>query len=260
MIHWLPDAGPFALRTFDHKVFNAIARHPEVLPWLGFPPEIASPDYTATVNDPNNYAFLTRGRDGCLIFVRAAPGLYHVHTMAMPTARGAPMVRLTRDALAFMFLNTDCHEITTMVPDDNPAAAWLATKNGFKEVYRREGIHLSHGKMIGLSYRSLRLEDYVARSKTLEALGELFHGRLVAAGVEINHDDDPIHDRWVGAALGMVLAGNAAKAVGSYNRWASVAQYQPVNLVSVTPILVDFGTAYVQIQGGAIEILKGGKI
>jgi len=248
------------LRTLDWEALDLIANHPAVKPFLGFPPELTERvTYRRSVSNPENYAFVTRSGLAAVLFLRAAPGLYHVHTMATPDGRGREIARLAAEAVRFMFMATDCHEIATMIPDGNRSALGLANLNGFKHAFRRENAFWFFGQKAGASYRYLRLEDYIHRSRALETLGETFHARLHLADVEVDHPKDEIHDRWVGAALAMCLEGALAKGVGNYNRWAAIAGYQAVRLVSVTPPLIDMGTAHVHIAGGGLEILKAGR-
>lgn len=247
------------LRTFDPAPFNQIAAHPEVLPWLGLPPG-AEPDLSALVRDPRNFAFLTGNRDGGYVLKLLQPGLYEAHTLAIPSARGAPMGRLLRDGFYMMFTASEAIEVVTSIPDGNAAALDWSTFAGFRDTFRSEAkgpgaIHLM-GEMVGQQHRSIRYEDWVAKSRDAETLGKLFHAKLDEARGEPSHQPDRLHDRWVGATMACAIAGNLGKGIGLYNRWALQANYAEARILSFTPPLVDIGDAIVQLQSGALDVLE----
>ena len=53
------------------------------------------------------------------------------------------------------------------------------------------------------------------------------------------HPDDPVHDMAAGAALLMIERGQPAKGVAFYNRWARLAGYSEIRLVSDSPVTID---------------------
>mgnify|MGYP003654839164 CR=1 FL=1 len=59
------------------------------------------------------------------------------------------------------------------------------------------------------------------------SLREAFEGNeMTQWGVD--HEDDAVHDRYVGAAISMIRCGNADKAETVYNKWALMAGYAPI--------------------------------
>lgn len=247
------------LRTFDPTAFNAIARHPEVLPWLGLPIGV-EPDLTGLVRDVRNYAFLTGNQDGGYILKRLDPGLYEAHTLAVPEARGYPMGKLMQDGFYVLFTATDCIEVVTSIPDGNDAAKEWSNYCGFRDTFRTEkgtpGELLLMGEAVGQQHRSISYGDWVGRSKDAGHLGKLFHAKVDEARGEASHAPDKLHDRWVGATIACAIAGNLVKGIGLYNRWAAQANYGRAAIISSTPPLVDIGDAIVQLTNGALDVLE----
>lgn len=241
------------IRTLDGAPINAIAADPEVRPWLGGTGPI---DISAMVANPANYCFLTECGAGAYVVAKLQPGLYAVHTLAKRSARGRPMMRLMLDVGAMMFTQTDAIEITTLVPDGAELASRWADFAGFRETFRREAAFDLNGETVGASYRSMTYADWVLRDKRNAEQGAAFHDLLVSTRGHQSHPDDPVHDHWAGATALGCLAGNVSKAVGHYNRWASVAGYVQSTILSINPPVIDTGDAIIQIVNGRAEVLR----
>lgn len=240
------------IRTMDATRLNEIANEPTVRPWLGGSEAL---DLTNIVENPANYCFLTDEQDGAYVLHNLHPGLYEAHTLALPSARGRPMLRCMRDGFATMFLTTDAIEIVTKVPDGNEAASRWADTAGFRETFRREAFFPLMNELVGASFRSLSYGDWVFRHPENLRIGRAFHAQI-EAHVPDNHPDDDTHNYAVGAALCGALAGNVVKSINLYNRWASVAGYGQATIVSVNPPVVDIGTALLELTSGLLSVLK----
>jgi hypothetical protein len=241
-------------RTLNADSFNLIAADPEVRPFLGGDPREPL-DLSGIVGKVDNFAFLTPNADGGYILDKRAPGLYCAHTLALPSARGRPMLTLMREGFKFMFNATDANEICTIVPDGADAADRWAKTAGFQPFCRRETWFPLLGEIVGAEIRILTYADWVMRETHNKAQGERFHATLEALG-RASHPDDPAHDHWVGATLAGCIAGNPSKAIGLYNRYASMAGYQTASFLSATPLTVHTGDAIVTLSpSGEIEIL-----
>lgn len=243
-------------RSLDPAPFNRIFNEPSVRPWMGYGLEPA--DLTGLVTDPANYCLLTPNSDGAYIVARLDPGLYVAHTLALPSARGKPMLKLMQDGFCYLFTATDAIEITTLVPDSNPAADRWAGIAGFRETFRREAFFpLAACGTVGGSFRSLTYGDWVLRHNPNRSEGEAFHAKLHAASPSLaDHPHDPVHDAWVGATIAGVRQGNVAKAVSLFNRWAAQAGYQRAQIVSEKPAVIHTGDAILTMIGGEVEVLK----
>lgn len=243
-------------RTFDPARFNEIANHPDVRPWLG---GADGPlDLSPVVGDPANVAFIGEGAG--FICHKIGDGRYEVHSMALPEARGAGTIELVREGMRFMFCATDCTELVTKCPDGNAAALGIARASGFQEIFRREHCWPFRGDMVGVSYQSITFDRWRARDPIIAERGDWFHAKLECAKLAKGstlpvHAEDEAHDRAVGAAVLMVLAGNPRKAVWSYNRWAIFAGYAPIMLLSESPAVLDVADAIVTPNGAEMEVL-----
>lgn len=236
-------------RTFDAARFNVIANHPDVRPWLGGEGEI---DLTDVVGNPANFALAIEG--GGFLLVARDTGIYEVHSLFLPEARRYSLGAM-RSGMEYMFCRTDAFRLITQVPDGNTAAAALARKGGFRTWYRRE-----HGAPGPSEFLVIDIDDWVQATPALEADGEWFHERLLAAKAAAGserpvHAHEPAHERAVGAAVRMIRGGNPGKGVATYNRWASSAGYAALTIVSFNPFVVDAVDAVVEVRGAEMEVL-----
>lgn len=230
------------IRTMDSAALNAVANDPCVRPWLGGEGPI---DLTDTIANPDNIALVTPCGQGGYVLVKHHPGLYEAHSLAVASARGRPMLMLAREGFRHLFAATDCIEVWTKCPDDNARASRWADAVGFIERYRR----------VGCSYRSITYADWVMADLENGKMGQWFHAEMDRFRPH-SHDDDPVHDKWVGATLTGVGQGNVAKAVSLYNRFAAVAGYVQAVVLSVTPAVVDVGDAVLGLIGGQLQVLR----
>lgn len=236
-------------RTFDATFLNEVVNHPDVRPYIGGNGEL---DVSASVSNPSNFALVTSG--GGFIIISHEPGVYEVHTQFLPEARNRT-VEAMQAGMDYMFTRTDCYRLLTKAADTNRAAAMLALKGGFVEMFKRDEAALGP-----TTYYVLDIERWAQRNPALDAEGERFHDDLAAAKSAAGsslpiHQHDQAHERAVGAAMRMIMAGNAAKGVTFYNRWAALAGYATITLISETPLAIDVVDAVVGFDGQNMEIL-----
>lgn len=237
------------IRTLDATALNRIANDDSVRPFIG---DGGPVDLTPLVSDPLNVALTTEDGDGGYILHKLAPGLYEAHSLALPSARGRPMVRLMREGFRYLFTATDALEVVTKVPATNEAADGLARIAGFREVFRRHGAWVDGS---AISYRSLGYLDWALSDARCLREGREFHDVLHAATGHYNHPEDDAHDHMVGVTMLGVRAGNHIKAIGLYNRWAVFAGYAPVRIVSETPLVIDVIDAIVELRDSRLVVL-----
>lgn len=236
-------------RTFDPSPFNEIANDPAVRPWLGGEGDFNA---TADVFNKDNFAFLTDCRQGGYIYRKIGIGLYEVHTLALPAARGRPMLRAMWEGLAAVFLGSDAVEVVTLVPDNNKGADIWAEHAGFREMHRRDNAWMPG---VGISFRSLSYADWVLKDPDNAEAGRRFHDEIHHHTTD-DHGEDPVHDAWVGATMRGIREGNVGKCVALYNRYAALARYHPVAVISTSPPVLDIGSAIVQVTAErGMEIL-----
>lgn len=141
-------------RTYDVAALNAIANHPDVYESVRGP--IQGPlDLTGLVHDQN---IILKTDGGMFVFVKHGEGLYEVHTL-YPPGRGAAFA--AEQAARFMFVNTDCEAITTMVPQFNQAARRLTERMGFEYVTTKGWWPVADGSESAIDHFQLTLKRWV---------------------------------------------------------------------------------------------------
>jgi hypothetical protein len=238
-------------RTFDAAFFNRICNLPEVRPGLGGEGYL---DTAGTLADERNFALRTE--HGGFILTPHGAGFYSVHTQFAAEGRGQHAIAAMQSGLDFMFTRTDCMRIFSHCPDSNPAALALALKGGAKSWFRKE-----HDPQFGPgTVVSWDIMDWAMATPDLEADGEQFHELIEAAKITESsplpvHDNEPSHDRMVGAVSRMCHRGQARKGVILYNLWASAAGYAPITLMADDPPLVDVVDGIVGLEDGKLRVL-----
>jgi hypothetical protein len=241
------------IRTLDPVLFNRVCNHPDVRPWLGGEGEI---DTSPFVSDPQNYA-LWFGEGGFILHAGPAAS-FEVHSQFTPEGRSSSFEAM-RAGMDYMFTRTNAVQLTTFLPDNNPAAKGLALKGGFRPWFRRETSPLGPG-----SQARIELDDWIVRTPDLEADGERFHAAVTGAVQKARpelpaHPEDKVHDRYVGAVLRMFERGQPRKGEAIYNRWAVNAGYTPCRLISEAPPTLDVSEpglrCIVGLHDGEVEVL-----
>lgn len=251
------EARPAVWRTLDAAFLNHVVNDPDVRPWIGGEGVL---DLGPTIANPENIVLVTE--HGGWILIRHETGIYELHTAFLKEGRGAFYVAATREALRYVFSTTDAVELVTRVPEVNRGAALAARCAGFRERFMRsDAWFLPEGKVCDISYQALHLDAWTASSPDVLAEGHWFHAALETAKARAGsalptHPDDEAHDRAVGASVLMMKAGNPHKAVWSYNRWARLASYQPIELLGANPIIVDVRDAVVEVTAQEMRVLR----
>lgn len=242
-------------RATDAAFLNKVANSPEVRPYVG--PGDNELDLTSLIANPANIALETES--GGWVLINLMSGVYELHTLFLPSGRGAGYFAAAHEALRWMFTRTDCLEILTRCPHDNPAARMAAVKVGFREWFHRDAVWQSGlGEPCGVSYQALTLDGWIARDDEIAYVGHDFHVQLenakLAHGSDLpDHPEDEAHDRVVGAAFLMARHGLMGKAVAVYNRWATFAGYVPIKALSET--IVDVQDAILEVVNGEMRVL-----
>lgn len=245
-------------RQTNAILVNSIVNHPSIYESVRGP--IDGPlDMSACIDNPLNVAlFCERGG---LIFAHVMPGLYEAHTNVLPEARGAGSIAIVREALHYMFTCTDAVEIITRCPEGNRAALALAKRiGGIFEFCAVQGWYRGR-ELIPADIYAMRIQDWMRDAPELPEMGEWFHRRLEHEFQRIGrkddvHPDDHIHDRYVGAAVAMIVGGQPDKAITFYNRFAAAANYAPISIVAREPLVIDIRNALVRIEGEDFRIMQ----
>ena len=200
-----------------------------------------TPEFLESVaNHPSVFPAVSRKGQGCIdlsgvwhkciglefegggwLFDRLDMGRYEVHTLFLPKSRHTR--EKAAQAKRYLFTATDALELVTRVPDDLPHALALARHMGFKDAFRRDNAWSRDSGDVGMTYLRLTIDEWAQDSDELQSIGQDFHDKL---GEHQTHDEDPVHDRYVGLGVACALAGQPEKGVWLYNKWARFAGYQ----------------------------------
>jgi len=212
----------------DHALLESIVLHPDVHATNGggsFDPA----KYTA---HPTNFAVIVDG--GCFLADALEQGAFAIHTNFLPDARGAHAAEQSADALRLAFTATPAEVLYTKV-DGQRAAAVFAHVMGFRDTYKRGDTQ----------FMRMDIDDWILRDPLVESRGEMFHMML---GAHATHGTDPVHDRFVGAAVLMLESIQYEKAERIYGRWARQVGYQPFAFISADPPRIDIGTCVLRLN------------
>lgn len=239
-------------RTSDAEFLNLIANSPDVRPYVG--PGIDPVDLTALIGNSANFAI--EAEHGGWVLINLMPGVYELHTMFLTEGRGEGYFAAAREALRYMFTETNCLEILTRCPDDNPAARMAAVKVGFRERFRREGVwRAGTADACGVSFQAFTLDDWQKRDDVIEREGASFW--LAVEGTELGlegpRDGDALLNRLVGSVLLMMRHGQTAKAVAVFNRAAAFAGYTAI--VALREDLFDIGGVIVHVKPDGVGVI-----
>lgn len=242
-------------REFSAERINVIANHPGVRSWIGGNGAL---DLTPLIIDPRNV--LLMGLSGGVLFQWLEPGLYEAHTQFLPEARGKESIQNVRDALRWMFARSDAVEIVTKVPLGNLAALGLVRVIHGQKLFEREAALLIDGNMQSVAFYGLSIMSWAGSASGIAESGHWFHEKLetakaATAGAAPLHPDDAAHDQYVGAAVEMIAAGQVAKGIAFYNRWAVVSGYGPIAIIAQDPIVIDIGDALLAVRGDDFDVL-----
>lgn len=243
------------IRTMDPTYLNSVANHPDVRPWIGGDGPI---DMSALIANPENIAL--QAEHGGFLLLKLEPTIYEVHTMFLPEGRGKWLFAALDAGSEYVFAATDALEVVTQVPTSNDRARMLSNAGHFKPTFSRARCWPSPGGPDGIDYFGLTIERWMFRAECCLDAGHGFHDdleRLTNHDFPPHHDDGDAHDRVAGACYLMALAGNGLKAAETYNRWARLAGYPLVTVLSLHPLIMDVGEGViVEHYQGSMRLLQ----
>lgn len=237
-------------RASDATRLNEIVNDPAVYPWVrgGVDGPI---DLTFAVQNPANV--LLQGEHGAMLLIQLQMGLFEAHTQVLPVGRGQWAADFAKACVFWMFTRSTCFELMTKCPYGNLGARALAKCVGGKKLFTNPTGWMKDGKSIPADIFGITIQDWLLFAKGLEERGHWFHERLMAeyrklGRKEAPHPDDATHDRYVGMACEMFLGGQPQKAVILYNRWAAMADYAPIELMSLDPVAINIQDAVIVMR------------
>lgn len=245
-------------RDRNAERLNKIVNDPSVYRWVKGAHTDAL-DLSEVVSDNRN--ILLMGAFGGIMFIELQAGLYEAHTQVLREGRGEWALSMTRAALHWMFTRSPAIEIMTKVPKGNIAAKALARAVGGRFEFRAENAWVMNGTPVSAEIWTLTLQEWAKQALGLVERGQWFHERLddefARLGItEPNHDDDEVHDRYVGLAAEMIFGEQTGKAQVFYNRWARMAGYEPITVSPGSPVFVDIGSALLSIGTDNFEVIS----
>jgi hypothetical protein len=205
-----------------------ILNAPDVRPFLGGEGDL---DPIDTTHKRRVYL-----RDGALFLFTQFGASAILHSAVKPESRGRVAHSLASEAALDVFTCTGCTEIVTWHKDDQPHARppkSFGFRRWFSAPKRIDGDD-------GTWWR-LDVADWIARSKACRKEGERVHSAIHAAG-ELDHEDDPVHDAFVGFVGLCAQRGRLSQGVSVYNYWAALAGYQQVAAVGSNTVQWDGAT------------------
>jgi transcriptional regulator of aromatic amino acid metabolism len=224
-------------RTYNAEFINSVINHPSVIEGTELK-ELA--DVSAIAADLRNHILVNEF--GGFLVIKAMEGVYECHTQFLPEGRGQLAVEAVQEAMRYMFLETDCQRIITKVNVNNKAVRLFAG-----QFFKKRGTNGTH------DYYSLDLDNWIEKDDHCRIKGRLFHAQI---DDDVEHSDDPIHNSFVGAAILMAQANNIYKGQLAYNRWAVMAGYEPIIILSETPIIAKCGNLRIAIQNSGVTLCR----
>src|ERR1700685_1917170 len=202
-------------REFHPDRINAILNDPLVRPDIS-ETVTGHMDIASAVGNPNNV--LLMGEYGAVFFFKLMSGIYECHTQCLKPGRGAWIADFVHAAGDWMYTRTDAFEIVTRIPAKHNRARALAIHAGMRYEFTELDGCIWREEKQDIDCYSYRLQDWLASCDSFEERGQEFHRFLHSEaerlGVrEKGHEDQPTHNRIVGACLEMAKQGHAAKAV-----------------------------------------------
>lgn len=238
---------------------NRILNDPGVFPDISIPDQKPF-DVTPLVTDPR-FIFL-RAEGGVIAFLPEDEYHYQVHTNFLEGYRGKYAVEASLQAYRWMFTHTNCMLLCTRVPCFNKSAEAFCEKVGASLWFERKECWPSSQGNVDCKFFSMSIDEWSRKHpKPLIASGKAFHARLKEeyARHKFAHDphtDEDSHDLAVGLCAEMIYGSQPEKAIIIYNRWAHVAGYRMINLISRNPLVVDIGEAILHVADNTFKVLQ----
>ena len=244
-------------RAFTATGFNEILNDPFVRPDVADMAEGVI-DVTPIIANHNNV--LLMGEHGGQLLVRLMPGVYEVHTATTKKGRRNLIQDFATESSRYMFTRTDCYEVVTRVPDDHRGAQHLVERMGMRWEFVRPDGCVWRGKRQRVQVCSYRIQDWIGTASALEDIGEGFHDFLHSEAKHLGitappHEDDPNHNRYVGAVCEMIRNGQVWKGVNFYNRWALVSRHPTIQLMQEKdPTIIKFDIGLLVFENGEVHV------
>ena len=256
---------PELRRSTDAAEFNAILNHPDIFPMVSVPGQEAL-DATPLVDDSKNYLLMIdmlnaaddKEPTGAILFAQHDPGIFEVHTNFLKPWRGQFAIDASLAAYRWMFTHTDAMTLLARAPDCWPGVGRFCEAVGASFEFSRQDIWPGPDGVCGCYFYALRYDEWVKQTDALEHSGGVFRARYALECERLGSSMSPFIsiDRYLGAFAEMLYAGQPDKAVILYNRFARFGGFSSIALLARDPIIIDIGTAVLQIGENSFKVLK----
>jgi len=210
--------------TRDFAIINELANHPDIAPHIKDDSSDAPID-ASVLNHKANIFLLVRinGRpEGFAIFMGRGVSTYEMHSGITKGHRGATALEAARQALEWIFTNTEAEMVSTW--------AWSAARNvimmarwlGFNEDMRVAWPNTVGGEKV----------DKIIFSMSLMEWARKYRERFESDGWKLQSLTGAEQGKGIlGIFARIALGGNLAKAQYFFNRWAVVYGLIPVQVL-----------------------------
>lgn len=180
-------------------------------------------DLSSLNNYANIFLRIDSGSDaaGFIFMLSCGSGVYEQHSGLLKSYRGHNALRAGREALRWMFLNTDCTTIATWSWSNAKHVMMMARLLRFSE----EGRTTWPNKVNGASV------DRVIFSQTISEWARRAKDDFVEESLRLNLGVEPEMIGYDAMAVCMAFAGQIEKAQSFYNRMAGIFRAQPIQIL-----------------------------
>ena len=261
-------AAPELRRSADAAEFNAILNHPDILPMVSVPGQ-ESLDATPLVDDPKNYLLAVDGATpagmrfqwtGAILFAQHDPGIFEVHTNFLKGWRGQFAVEASLAAYRWMFTHTDAMTLLARAPNCWPQVGKFCERVGATFEFERPAAWPGPDGLSACDFYALRYDDWIKQATELAESARVFQSHLAEEferfGVHMAPYLEQAREPYLGAFAEMLYGGQPDKAVILYNRFARFGGFPGIALLARDPVIIDIGTAVLQIGEGTFKVLK----
>jgi len=146
------------------------------------------------------------------------------------------------------------------VPHGNIAARTFAKNMGGVFEYQLKNGWVKDHELIPADIYSFKVQEWMRDAPGLEEVGKGFNLKLEeeykGLGAIFPVLEDAVRARYTGAMVEMLNGGQPYKAVVLYNRWAKVAGYPEVSVVSTPPTLLDINEALLLFKDNDFRVVS----
>ena len=257
---------PELRHSTDPGEFNAILNHPDILPMVSVPGQGAL-DASGLVNDPKNYLLMVDGFEvpgelgrtiaGAIFFAQHDSGIFEVHTNFLKPWRGQFAIDASLAAYRWMFTRTEAMTLLARAPACWPGVGRFCEAVGATFEFSRAQVWPSPDGLVDCAFYALRYDDWIQQTDELLHTGSVFHLQYDAECARLGQLAPLMSlDRYLGVFAEMLYGGQPDKAVILYNRFARFGGFPGITLLARDPVIIDIGTAVLQIGEGAFRALK----